>query len=232
MRAEAAAGLFLVFEGGDGAGKTTQTQRLARWLETDCREQVVCTREPGGSPIGSHIRRILLDPAHDRLAPRAEALLYAADRAQHVAEVLLPALDAGRIVISDRYVDSSLAYQGVGRTLGHGDLVQLNEWATDGLRPDLTVLLDVRPEDAVSQKAGKDRLEAESLEFHRAVRQAFLDLAAADPDHYLVLPARDSRDRIEEAVRARVRPLLDNLAARRRQAEWSDLSARPGRMEP
>lgn len=222
-------GLFIVFEGGDGAGKTTQTARLARWLEQEFAEAPVLTREPGGSPIGSQIRRLLLDPAHTSLSPRAEALLYAADRAQHVEEVVLPALVAGGIVISDRYIDSSLAYQGTGRTLGHADLARLNAWATDDLRPDLTVLLDVAPDAAVSAKAGKDRLEAESLDFHLAVRQAFLDLAAADPEHYLVLPARRTREQIATAVQQRVRPLLDTLAARRAQLTGPGTPDRSGR---
>jgi dTMP kinase len=153
----------------------------------------------------------VLDRAHTGLAPRAEALLYAADRAQHAAAVLRPALAAGEVVISDRYIDSSLAYQGAGRTMPLDDVATLSGWATEGLRPDLTVLLDLPPETGLARARGRavaDRLESESLEFHQRVRATFQTLAAGDPDRYLVLDATRPVDELAAAVRARVGPLL------------------------
>jgi dTMP kinase len=200
-------GLFVVFEGGEGAGKSTQVTRLAAVLEESGHE-VVLTREPGATPVGVRIRALLLDPS-TTLSPRAEALLYAADRAQHVATVVKPALERGAVVISDRYVDSSLAYQGAGRALPQDDVARLSRWATDGLVPDLTVLLDIDPAVGLARATGApDRIEQESLAFHRAVRQAFLDLAAADPDRYLVLSAQLSPEAVHTAVVARILPEL------------------------
>jgi dTMP kinase len=206
-------GRFIVFEGGEGAGKSTQVRRLATTLEAYGRA-VLVTREPGATPMGKRIRSLVLDPPEDGAAPvtpRAEALLYAADRAHHVATVIDPALHRGTIVISDRYVDSSLAYQGAGRTLPPDEIRWLSRWATDGLHPDLVVLLDVDPDEGlrrVADRGGRDRLEGESLAFHRRVRKAFLDLAAADPEHYLVLNAADPIDVIAFTVRERVHALL------------------------
>ena len=200
-------GLFVVFEGGDGVGKSTQSTLLCDWLESRGRE-VVRTFEPGEGPIGAQIRTILLSPETGDLAPRAEALLFAADRAQHVHAVIRPALERGAVVVSDRYVDSSLAYQGAGRVLDRGDLERINWWATDDLRPDLTVLLDLDPARGVGEKADHDRLERLASEFHERTRQAFLELAEADPARYLVLHARDSVDSIADAVRSRVAGLL------------------------
>jgi dTMP kinase len=201
------AGLFVVFEGGEGAGKSTQVQRLAALLEQQGRE-VVVTREPGATAVGARIRALLLDPA-TRLSSRAEALLYAADRAQHVATVVRPALERGAVVISDRYVDSSLAYQGAGRALEAEEVTQLSEWATQGLRPDVTLLLDVEPTVGLARATGSpDRIEQESLDFHRAVRKQFLALAAAAPERYLVVSALLSPDAVHEAVCTRVLPLL------------------------
>ena len=201
------AGLFLVFEGGEGAGKSTQVKQLAAALTTQGYD-VVVTREPGATPVGARIRALLLDPA-TTLSPRAEALLYAADRAQHVAEVLLPALARGAVVISDRYVDSSLAYQGAGRELDADEVAELSRWATDGLRPQLTVLLDVDPVVGLGRATGDpDRIEQESLRFHQAVRQGFLDLAAAEPHRYLVLGATGAPEDVHRAVVDRVTPLL------------------------
>jgi dTMP kinase len=204
-------GLFVVFEGGEGAGKSTQVQRLAEVLRAEGYD-VVVTREPGATPVGERIRALLLDPA-TVLSPRAEALLYAADRAHHVAEVIRPALARGAVVLSDRYVDRSLAYQGAGRALDGEDVAELSRWATDGLRPALTVLLDVDPSVGLARATGApDRIEQESLGFHLAVRQGFLDLAGAEPHRYLVLPADDAVEGIHGAVLERVTPLLPERA--------------------
>jgi dTMP kinase len=200
-------GLFVVFEGGEGAGKSTQVTRLAAVLQ-EAGHEVVVTREPGATEVGARIRGLLLDPT-TVLSPRAEALLYAADRAQHVAAVVRPALERGAVVISDRYVDSSLAYQGAGRALPQQEVAELSRWATDGLVPDLTLLLDIDPAIGLARATGSpDRIEQESLTFHHAVRQGFLDLAAADPDRYLVVSAQLSPDAVHAAVVARVLPCL------------------------
>ncbi|CAI9404851.1 dTMP kinase [Aestuariimicrobium sp. T2.26MG-19.2B] len=200
-------GLFVVFEGGDGAGKSTQVRELAGWLAERDVPHVV-TREPGGTEAGQKMRTILLDPATGHLAPRAEALLYIADKAQHVDEVVRPALGAGQVVVCDRYTDSLLAYQGAGRALAVDEVDTISRWGTHNLRPHLTVLLDVDPAVAVHTKDEQDRLEAAGVEFHQRVREGFLGLAAADPDHYLVLPAREPREWIARQVRARVADLL------------------------
>jgi dTMP kinase len=206
-------GLFVVFEGGEGAGKSTQVERLARALRGRG-HQVVVTREPGATEFGARIRGMLLGGANGPAAPtpRAEALLYAADRAHHVATVVRPALSRGSVVISDRYVDSSLAYQGAGRSLPTEEIAWLSAWATGRLKPDLVVLLDVAPEVGLTRIAdreeGTDRLERESLAFHERVRYAFLDLAAAEPNRYLVLDASRSPDEIAAAVLGRVAPML------------------------
>ncbi|WP_203820483.1 dTMP kinase [Paractinoplanes ferrugineus] len=198
-------GVFVVFEGGEGAGKSTQVSRLAAALEAG--HDVVVTREPGATDVGARIRQLVLDKG-DAPAPRAEALLYAADRAHHVATLVRPALARGAVVISDRYVDSSLAYQGAGRTLPVAEISWLSSWATGGLKPDLVVLLDVDPGVGLSRVdsrgQGQDRLESESRAFHERVRYAFLDLAAADPKRYLVLDAGRPADEISEAVLARL----------------------------
>ncbi|WP_374224629.1 dTMP kinase [Micromonospora sp. C51] len=206
------AGLFVVFEGGEGAGKSTQLGKLAELLRGQGRD-VVVTREPGATGVGARIRSLVLDTAPDEApSPRAEALLYAADRAHHVATVVRPALTRGAVVISDRYVDSSLAYQGAGRTLPVDEVSWLSSWATGGLKPDLVVLLDVDPRTGLSRVAARaesaDRLEAESITFHDRVRYAFLDLAAADPKRYLVLDAARSAEEIAERVARRVEELL------------------------
>jgi len=212
-------GRFIVFEGGEGSGKSTQVDRLADSLQAYGRA-VVTTREPGATPLGKRIRAIVLDPPEaDDEAPsaRAEALLYAADRAHHVETMIMPALRAGSIVLSDRYVDSSLAYQGAGRTLASEEVRWLSSWATGGLRPDLVVLLDIDPEEGLRRAAGRgsaDRLEGESLAFHQRVRNAFLDLAAAEPDRYLVVDASQPVEVIAFAVRERVHALLPNESPR------------------
>jgi dTMP kinase len=206
-------GVFIAFEGGEGAGKSTQVKRLQEWLT---REGLVAraTFEPGATPSGAGIRSIVLDRAHAGLSTRSEALLYAADRAQHVHDVLRPALDAGEVVISDRFVDSSLAYQGAGRSIPMDDVRMLSRWATQGLQPDLTILLDLPPEVGLTRARGRaaaDRLESESLEFHQRVRQTFVALAEAEPDRYLVLDARRSPDELAAQIRARVTELLSGL---------------------
>lgn len=204
-------GLFVAFEGGEGGGKSTQVQRLSVVVEALGRE-VVTTREPGASRIGPAVRTLVLDPMYTGLSARAEALLYAANRAEHVAEVVAPALSRGAVVITDRYVDSSLAYQGAGRPLDAATVELINTWATGGLLPDLTVVLDVDPlVGLVRAGAELDRLEAEPLEFHQAVRQGFLDLAAREPERYLVLDALGSADALAAAVAERVLGLLGAL---------------------
>ena len=202
-----APGLFFVFEGGEGAGKSTQSAALADYLVARG-HAVVRTREPGGTPAAEAIRAVLLDTANAGLDDRAEALLFAAARGDHAARVIRPALERGEIVISDRFMDSSVAYQGVGRDLGLTTVADLSLWATRGLRPDLTIVLDVDPEVGLARVVGPDRLESEPLEWHRRVRRAFLDIAAADPDRYLVLdasrPAEDLAVEITVVIEALV----------------------------
>ena len=203
-------GLFITFEGGDGAGKTTQASLLEEWLRESGRA-VVRTREPGGTDVGVLVRDIVL---HHRghIAPRAEALLYAADRAHHIETVVRPAIARGDVVIQDRYLDSSVAYQGAGRVLDADDVRDLSLWATGGLLPDLTVLLDLDPAAARTRLDAEakpfDRLEAEKGEFHARVRTGFLALAAAEPARFVVLDARqpvpELAARVREAVASRL----------------------------
>jgi len=209
----AGGGVLIAFEGGEGAGKSTQVRRLQEWLTS---EGLVsrATFEPGATPSGAGIRAIVLDKAHTGIASRSEALLYAADRAQHVHDVLRPALDAGEVVITDRFIDSSLAYQGAGRTIPLDDVRMLSRWATEGLQPDLTILLDLPPEVGLARARGRaaaDRMEAESLDFHQRVRQTFRALAEADPDRYLVIDAQQTPEAIAAAIRGRVAELLSGL---------------------
>lgn len=175
-------GLFVVFEGGEGSGKSTQASLLAeRW-------DALLTREPGGTALGSALRGVLLEPTGAALDPRAEALLMAADRAQHVHEVLRPGLEAGRNVVCDRYVGSSVAYQGYGRGLDPAWVQRMSKWATGGLEPDLVVLLDLDDEVASGRTGGpRDRIEAAGAEFHRRVREGFLRQAGEDPGRWVVL---------------------------------------------
>lgn len=206
-------GLWVTFEGGDGVGKSTQVALLEGWLAADGRT-VVRTREPGGTPVGELIRDIVL---HHRghIAPRAEALLYAADRAHHVAEFVVPALERGEVVLQDRYLDSSVAYQGAGRVLDAEQVRELSLWAAGGILPNLTVLLDLDPAVARARMDGDDRpfdrLEAEREEFHVRVREAFLTLAAAEPDRFLVLDASLPPEQLAELVRARVESEIEAL---------------------
>jgi len=203
-------GLFVTVEGGDGAGKSTQARLLEEWLTAHGRT-VVRTREPGGTDVGVLVRDIVLHHRGD-VAPRAEALLYAADRAHHVATVVRPALARGDVVIQDRYLDSSVAYQGAGRILDAGEIRDLSLWATGGLLPDVTVLLDLDPAVARARLDADDkpfdRLESEKADFHGRVRTAFLDLAAAEPARLLVLDASRPADELAADIRARILPLL------------------------
>lgn len=194
--------MFIAFEGGDGAGKTTQIELLRARLVEDGQD-VVVTREPGGTDLGASIRQVLLHG--DAIAPRAEALLFAADRAHHVATVVRPALRRDAAVLQDRYIDSSVAYQGAGRELDPAEIKRLSLWATEDLLPDLTVLLDVTPQDGRSRRgAVHDRLESEQDDFHARVREHYLQLAAQDPGRYLVVDASLPREEIAAIVAERV----------------------------
>ncbi len=199
-------GLFVVFEGGDSVGKTTQLQLLEASLAASGVTHLI-THEPGDTWLGLRIRHLVLDPDSGDIAPRAEALLYAADKAQHVTEVIEPALEQGVVVVCDRYVDSMLAYQGAGRVLNRDEVEKIARWATQDLRPDLTVLLDAAPHEAVATIESKDRIESQAHDFHVRVREHFLELAAADPERYLVLPALTSRSGLAAQVRERLEQL-------------------------
>ena len=204
-------GVFVCFEGGEGAGKSTQTRALEAWLRAGG-YSVRLTFEPGDTEVGRRVRQIVLDPATGELADRTETLLYAADKAEHVDTVVLPALERGEVVITDRYVDSSLAYQGAGRVLDLAEVERVQRWATHDLRPHLTVVLDLAPEHGLGRFTERDRMEGESVEFHERVRTAFVEMAAADPDHYLVVDAHQPVDEIAALVRDRVTPLLGQAA--------------------
>jgi dTMP kinase len=204
-------GLFIAFEGGDGAGKSTQAAELAAALESRG-FSVLRTREPGGTPVGEKLRSLVLDHGHGHIDARTEALIFAASRAAHASQVILPALERGEVVLTDRYIDSSVAYQGAGRELGTAAVRELNHWATSGLLPDLTILLDVDP--AVGRlrrtagDATEDRLESEADEFHAKIRAAFLDLAAERPAGYLVLAAHLPVAELAALILARVNTLM------------------------
>ncbi len=203
-------GLFITLEGGDGSGKSTQAALLGEWLVAEGRE-IVRTREPGGTPFGNEVREIVLH-SRGEISPRAEALLYAADRAHHISTKVRPALDRGEIVIQDRYLDSSVAYQGAGRVLDATEIRELSLWAAEGLLPDVTVLLDLDETvarhrlDSANKKF--DRLESEKSEFHARVRHSFLALAAAEPERFLVLDASAPKADLAKLIRARIAPLL------------------------
>jgi dTMP kinase len=201
--------VFITLEGGDGSGKSTQAARLVAWLR-EAGHTVSESREPGGTDLGIGLREIILH-REGFIDPRAEALLYAADRAQNISTKVRPALERGEIVVQDRYIDSSLAYQGAGRLLDQGEVRRISEWASAGLRPDLTILLDLDPIVGLERRdagAGYDRLEAEVVDFHRLVREAYLSLAKAEPDRFLVLDAGEPADAIADAIRARIIGLL------------------------
>ena len=199
-------GLFIAFEGGEGSGKSTQTKLLKDWLE-DEGHSVVLTREPGGTPLGKDLRDILLSHSTGQISPRSEALLYAADRAHHVYSVIRPALEAGDIVITDRYFDSSIAYQGAGRVLEPGEVARISRWATESLFPTLTIVLDLPAEVGLSRLKKFDRLESEPLAFHERIRQEYLQLALIDPERYLVVDGLMSVEDIHHAVATRVSEL-------------------------
>lgn len=195
-------GLFLAFEGGDGAGKSTQVRLLAEALEALGRE-VVVTRQPGGTPLGAAIRDLVLHGDH--VSPRAEALLFAADKAHHVDQLIRPAIQRGAVVVTDRYTDSSVAYQGSGRDLGAVEVHDLQMWAVGSLVPDLTVIVDV-PSDEGRRRRGEvhDRLESEGDTFHDTVRQHFLAMAQGSPERYLVVDGTSSPEEIHHAVLGRL----------------------------
>lgn len=199
-------GLFISFEGGDGVGKSTQVRLLAEWLRARGHE-VVTTHEPGATRLGAELRAAVLHG--EDVSPRTEALLYATDRAHHVATVVRPALERGAVVVTDRYLDSSVAYQGDGRALGADEVERLSLWATEGLLPDLTVLLDLDPAVGLARLTGEpDRLERAGADFHERTRRSFLARAAAGGERWLVLDASRPVDDVAAQVRGRVEELL------------------------
>jgi dTMP kinase len=218
-------GRLIAFEGGEGSGKTTQARLVAIWLR-ELGYDVEKTHEPGATKIGMRLRALLLDTSHTGMSPRAEALMYAADRAEHVASVIAPALARGAIVITDRYVDSSLAYQGAGRDLPVDEIARFNRWATGGRIPDLTILLDMDPMAGLSRRArSADRLEAEPADFHLRVRAGFLALARAEPDRYLVLDADRPPAEITRDIQERIRELLPDPVPSAAEASTGDFPA-------
>ena len=200
-------GVFIAFEGGEGSGKSTQAKLLKGWFEEEGK-QVTLTREPGGSTLGKGLRKILLANETGEISPRSEALLYAADRAHHVYSVIKPALERGEVVITDRYFDSSIAYQGAGRTLSSSEVARISRWATESLYPTLTIILDQPAEIGLSRKKNADRLESESIDFHNRVRQEYLQLAALDPERYLVLDARRPVTEIHLEITSRIKEMM------------------------
>jgi dTMP kinase len=204
-------GLFITFEGGDGSGKSTQSALLVEWLQAQG-QTVVVSREPGGTDLGLELREIVLH-RRGEIAPRAEALIYAADRAHNIATRVRPALERGDIVVQDRYLDSSVAYQGAGRVLGADEVRDVSLWATESLLPDLTILLDLHEgQDRLADRTKYDRLEAAGDDFHARVRDAYLELAAAEPGRFVVIDAREPIESIALAIRERVEPLLSSPA--------------------
>jgi dTMP kinase len=235
-------GRFVALEGGEGAGKSTQAERLAAALR-ELGHEVVVTREPGDTPVGRRIRGLLLDPETE-LTDQAEALLYAADRAEHVARVVRPALERGAVVITDRYVDSSVAYQGYGRGLDPATVLRLSRWATDELLPDLTVLLDLPVEEGMARARARgrlagevtDRMEAEAREFHERIRQGFLRLVADDSPRYALVNAAQPPEDVAVAVLRAVEPTLPPPPERRPTAPGTapppSASTEPSRSVP
>ena len=209
---EKTSGVFIVFEGGDGAGKSTQSARLAAWLSSQG-YHVKTTFEPGDTAVGAQVRQIVLHSQLD-LCPRAEALLYAVDKAQHVVEVVKPALAGGMIVISDRYVDSTIAYQGAGRVFSAEEVSRLAWWAVGDLVPDLTVLMDVPPVHGLSRKDQHDRIESAGPAFHERVREHFLHLASSGPGRYLVVDGSDPKDQVTAEIRQCVSDLIAHCGHR------------------
>lgn len=200
--------VFIAFEGGEGSGKSTQTHALKSWFEEQgC--TVVLTREPGGTELGSQLRHILLDLKSSEIALKTEALLFAADRAEHMAKVIHPALSRGEIVISDRYVDSFIAYENGGRQIPIEDILPIARWATDALTPDLTILLDIAPRTGLSRRGELDRMERQPIEFHERVRVAFLELASTAPERYLVVDAEKTSAAISTIIQKKCAVFLD-----------------------
>jgi len=197
------AGIFIAFEGGEGTGKSTQSRLLKEWLEQEG-ESVLLSREPGGTDLGQGLRKILLGHETGEISPRAEALLYAADRAHHVYSVITPALDRGDVVITDRYFDSSIAYQGAGRVLSPSEVARISRWATESLFPTLTIVIDQPAEVGLARLKSRDRLEAQPLDFHERVRQEFLQIASEDPERYLIVDGTQTIDEIHEEIIKRV----------------------------
>ena len=196
-------GVFIAFEGGEGTGKSTQSKLLKKWLEKEG-EEVVLSREPGGTDLGQGLRKILLGHETGAISPRAEALLYAADRAHHVFSLIRPALDRGDVVITDRYFDSSIAYQGAGRVLQPNEVARISRWATESLFPTLTIIIDMPADIGLGRLKSRDRLEAEPLAFHERVRNEFLQIAAIDPERYLIVDGLQDIDDIHEQIISRV----------------------------
>jgi dTMP kinase len=205
-------GIFIAFEGVEGAGKGTQVRLAKEFFEHEGFE-VLITREPGGTPVGEKVRELLLDPDTGRIEPRTEALLFAASRAQHVATVIRPALAEGKVVICDRYVDSSLAYQGVARGLGEPDVLTLNVWATQGLFPDLVILLHLEPELGLLRSTeAPDRMELESGDFHAKVADAYLKIAEEHPERFVTIEANETPDVVQTQVEEALRKMLRDRA--------------------
>ncbi len=218
-------GLLIAFEGGEGSGKTTQARLISIWLR-ELGYDVETTHEPGATKVGMRLRALLLDTTHTGMSPHAEALMYAADRAEHVASVIEPALDRGAIVITDRYVDSSLAYQGAGRNLPLEEIARFNWWATGGRVPDLTILLDMDPIEGLQRRArSADRLEAEPADFHLRVRAGFQALAQAEPSRYLVLDANRPSEQITRDIQVRIRGMLPDPVPMVAEAATGDFPA-------
>ena len=204
-------GAFITFEGPDGGGKTTQVRLLQEYL-TGKGYKVFCTREPGGTQIGDTIREILLNPKYDMMSATTETLLYMAARAQHVVEKILPALEQGKVVISDRYADSTLVYQGVARKLSAGELQRLNSFATGNLAPDITILLDGMPDILFTRTARRgqvDRIEQEGLAFQERVRDGFLTLARQEPQRIKIVSALSAMTEVHQQIVNIIREFLD-----------------------
>ncbi len=227
MAVSSAPGFFVSFEGGDGVGKSTHARLLGEWLGAVTGREVVVTREPGGTEFGREVRRLVLHGDH--VDPRAEALLYAADRAHHVATLVRPALERGAVVVTDRYLDSSVAYQAGGRELAEDEVEQLSLWATRGLLPDVTILLDLDPVVAEARRTGEpDRLERAGDGFHRRTREAFLRRAAADPGRWVVIDAGGEVSDIQAQIRVDVAARLDLTPVVEEAVRVVDADSLPG----
>lgn len=209
-------GLFITIEGPDGAGKTTVMNELFPILQRTMKKEIIRTREPGGSQIAERIRKIILDPAHEEMDERTEALLYAAARRQHLIEVILPNLEKGNVILCDRFVDSSLAYQGSGRRIGVDKIAQINEFATEGLSPDFTLYLDIDSDEGLRRiarnRSGQvDRLELEGLEFHQRVRHSYLKLAEANPERIHTINAKQGIQVVVDECFAKIKETYPNF---------------------